>query len=367
MSIRSKILFVAVYLLVSMGIVMTYSSSAIYAEHVYRNATHFLTRQLTFAVIGTCFMLFVAMIPMKFWKKQARAIILMAILLMILVFLPGVGYSAGGARRWVRLFIFNFQPVEFAKIAVCIYLSDYLTRKMKLISKGSIGVFIPPFLLVGMICFLSLLQPDLGSCFIIVVVSSILFFLAGIRLRFVFGALALLLPTFYFLIIRVPYRMSRVMAYINPWEDPQGSGFQIIQSFLAFGLGGVHGVGLGQSTQKLFYLPSGYNDFILSVIGEELGMLGVLAVMILYSVIFICGIMMVRRATNSQDKLIAISLTLLIVLQGLINMLVATGLVPTKGLPLPFVSYGGTSLVFNLMCVGLLLSIDRHIEKKERQ
>lgn len=366
MSIRAKILFAAVYLLVCIGIVMTYSSSAIYAEHVYRNATHFLTRQMTFAVIGTFIMLFTAMIPMRFWKKQARAVILLSILLMMLVFLPGVGYSAGGARRWVRLFVFNFQPVEFAKIAVCIYLADYLTRKTKLINKGSIGVFVPPLILVGLICGLSLMQPDLGSCFIIVVISSILFFIAGIRLRYVFIAIAVFVPALYYLVINVPYRMSRIMAYINPWQDPQGSGFQIIQSFLAFGLGGVQGVGLGQSTQKLFYLPSGYNDFILSVIGEELGLLGVLMVMVLYCIIFVSGALMVARATNSQDKFIALSLTLLIVLQGLINMLVATGLIPTKGLPLPFVSYGGTSLVFNLMAVGLLLSIDRHIERHGR-
>jgi len=257
--------------------------------------------------------------------------------------------------------------VEFAKIAVCIYLSDYLSRKLKFITRGSIKVFFPPLLLIGILCFLSLLQPDLGSCFIIVVISALLFFLAGIRLRYVFAAIATLVPVFYFLVIKVPYRLSRIMAYINPWEDPRGSGFQIIQSFLAFGLGGVQGVGLGQSTQKLFYLPSSYNDFILSVIGEELGLIGVLAVMILYGVIFACGMLMVNKAQHSQDKLIAISLTLLIVLQALINMLVATGLIPTKGLPLPFVSYGGTSLVFNLMGVGLLLSIDRYIEKGGRR
>ena len=171
----------------------------------------------------------------------------------------------------------------------------------------------------------------------------------------------LFLPVFYILIIQAPYRLSRITSFLNPWDDPQGSGFQIIQSFLAFGLGGLKGVGLGQGMQKLFYLPSSYNDFIFSVIGEELGLVGTGMVVILYAIIFICGVLIAEKLHQDYEKLIVISLTLLIVLQAVIHMLVTTGLMPTKGLPLPFVSFGGTSMVFSMMAVGLLLGVDRHV------
>jgi len=364
MSLPAKILFVVVYILVALGIVMTYSASAVYAAHVYGNSSYFLLRQLLFAAIGTALMFAVATTPVSFWQRNARTVIILSIFLMIMVFLPGIGRSAGGARRWISLGPVNFQPVEFAKIAVCLYLSDYLTRKTKIINKGGFTVFIPPLLLIMSICSLSLLQPDLGSCFIVLVISGILFFLAGINLVYIGMAVMVAVPALYILVVRAPYRMSRITAYLNPWQDPQGSGFQIIQSFLAFGLGGVHGAGLGQSTQKLFYLPSGYNDFIFSILGEELGLVGVLSTLVLYAVMLICGVQMSRRTDDDYKRLIILSIVLLIVMQALINMLVATGLVPTKGLPLPFISYGGTSLVFNLMAIGFLLCVDRSIPKR---
>ncbi len=365
MSKEARFLFIAVYILVGLGIVMTYSASAIFAEHVYKNPQHFLIRQVLYVLIGTAVLFTTASVPTQFWKRHARALMLLAIALLMTVFLPVIGRTAGGAKRWLHLGPVNFQPVEFAKIAVCVYLADYLSRKMKFIKKGSLYVFVPPIILVGMICGLTLLQPDLGSCAFIFIISATLFFMAGIRLRYVFITALVFVPVLYFLVIRVPYRLSRMTAYLNPWNDPQGSGFQIIQSFLAFALGGLKGVGLGQSTQKLFYLPSSYNDFILSVIGEELGFVGVLFMMLLYVVIFFCGIHMAENAEHDYEKLLILSLTLVIVLQALINMLVATGLIPTKGLPLPFVSFGGTSLVFNLMAVGFLLGMDR--QSRERR
>jgi cell division protein FtsW len=249
--------------------------------------------------------------------------------------------------------------VEFAKLACCIYLADYIGRKIAWVQKGDVGVFVPPLILIGFVCGLTLLEPDLGSVAFIVMMTSVIFFVSGLQLRYVFGALALLLPALYFLIIRVPYRLSRLEAYLNPWEDPQGSGFQIIQSFLAFASGGVHGVGLGQSTQKLFYLPSSHNDFILAVIGEELGLIGIMVVIALYVLFFLCCIRMARKTDQPFEKLLITSITLLIILQTVIHMMVATGLVPTKGLPLPFISYGGSSIVMNLIAVGILVAIDR--------
>ncbi|MBI3306688.1 MAG: putative lipid II flippase FtsW [Candidatus Omnitrophica bacterium] len=359
MSKEARILFIAVYLLVGLGIIMSYSASAIYADFTYHNPYYFLLRQTIFVCIGTAFLFAAAKAPVSFWKRSARPFILLAIAFLVMVFVPVVGRSAGGAQRWIRTGFFNFQPAEFAKIAVCIYLSDYLARKMKLIKRGGIGIFMPPLVLVGSICILTLLQPDLGSSAFIFLITAILFFIAGIQLRYVLGASFIFLPIFYFLVMRVPYRLSRVTAFLNPWDDPSGSGFQIIQSFLAFGLGGIKGVGLGQGTQKLFYLPSGHTDFILSVIGEELGLIGVTAVLLLYAAIFFAGIQMAEKAGHVFDRFLSYSLILLIVFQAAINVLVSTGLVPTKGLPLPFVSYGGTSVVMNLLAVGILISLSR--------
>lgn len=361
MSKTAKVFFAAVYALVAIGLVMTYSASAIYASERIGTPLHFLIRQLIYVGIGTLVMFIVAPIPVHFWKDHARHIILLAIMMLVMVFLPVVGRSWGGAQRWIWVGPFNFQPAEFAKIAACLYLADYLSRKRKLILQEKAYVFLPPLALIGIICGLLLLQPDLGSCAIILFVTMILIFWSGLQMRYVVGTALIFLPVFYFLIVKVPYRMSRIEAYLNPWEDPQGSGFQMIQSMIAFGIGGVKGVGLGEGIQKLFYLPSSYNDFIFSIVGEETGLMGALAVMALYGVIFVCGTLLAEKAETAYDKLYILSLTLLIVLQALINMMVATGLVPTKGLAMPFVSYGGTSIVFNLMAVGLILAMDRHL------
>jgi len=364
MSAAARLLFTAVFLLVGFGVVMTYSASAIYADHIYGDPHHFFIRQIFFVILGTIGLFVTSSVPLTFWKKHARSLMLLAIALLLAVLLPAIGYSAGGARRWINLGVFKFQPAEFAKLAACIYLADYLSRKMKFIKKGSLKVFFPPLLLVAVTCGLSLIQPDLGSCAFLFLIAAVLVFMAGIQMRYVIATIIMFMPALYFLIIRVPYRLSRVTAYLNPWQDPQGSGFQMIQSFLAFGLGGFGGVGLGQSTQKLFYLPSSYNDFIFSVIGEELGLVGVMFVIILYAMIFLAGIQMADKSNQDFERLLIVSLTLLIVFQALVNMMVATGLIPTKGLPLPFVSYGGTSMVINMMSIGILLGIDRHARSR---
>ena len=282
MSKTAKFFFICVYALVAFGIVMTYSASAIYAEKVYRDPQFLLIRQSIYALAGTVLLFMTVSIPADFWQRNARGLVLAAVIFLGLVFIPGIGHLAGGAQRWIGLGLINFQPAEFAKLAVCIYLSDYLSRKAKDIKKGSILVFIPPLVIVGLMCGLLLMQPDLGSSAFICLITGILFFLSGFRLSYVGAGIAAALPVFYFLVIRVPYRLSRVTAYLNPWADPQGSGFQMIQSLLAYGLGGVQGVGLGQSTQKLFYLPSGYNDFIFSITAEELGLAGVLVILAFY-------------------------------------------------------------------------------------
>jgi cell division protein FtsW len=364
MSKEARLLFIVTYFLVGIGIVMIYSASGVLAYDRHGNEMFFLIRQGIYVILGTIGFFIAATLPIDFYKKNARAFMLLAIMLLITVYLPVIGHSAGGARRWIHVGGFQFQPVEFAKLACCIYLADYIGRKIASVQKGDVRVFIPPLILIGLVCGLTILEPDLGSVAFIVIMTSIILFVSGLGLRYVFGSLAVLLPALYFLIIRVPYRLSRLEAYLNPWEDPQGSGFQIIQSFLAFASGGIHGVGLGQSTQKLFYLPSSHNDFILAVIGEELGLIGVMMVVVLYILFFFCCIRMARRIEQPFEKLLITSITLLIILQAVIHMMVATGLVPTKGLPLPFISYGGSSIVMNLIAVGILVAIDRRKRHK---
>jgi len=362
MSREAKVLFVAVYLLVSLGIVMTYSASAIYAEEAFKSPTYFLKRQVVYAAIGTIVLFFVAGRDPYLCKEHVREILILSFVLLAVVLIPLFGHEAGGARRWIRLGPINFQPVEISKLAICLYLSDYLSRRIKGIQRGEFSVLWPPVLILVLTCGMILLQPDLGSSIFIFAVAAVLFFLTGLRMRYVLAAGLIFLPAIYFLVVRVPYRLGRVTAYLNPWNDPQGSGFQIIQSLLAFGMGGLRGVGLGESTQKLFYLPQSYNDFIFAIIGEELGLWGTFLVLALYGVIMFAGLRIAQRARGNYEKLFVISLVLLVVLQAVINMLVASGLVPTKGLPLPFVSYGGSSLVFNLLAIGLLLAMDRTIE-----
>ncbi len=347
------------YGLIALGVVMTYSASAVYADQVFHSATYFLRRQLFYVILGSFFFFVSSGLDPEFLRRHSRLWMVISIVLLGLVFLPLIGHSAGGARRWLRLWAFTFQPVEFAKLSLCIYLADYLTRKMKPILEGSISVFVPPLVLLGLVFALVLAQPDLGSCIFLFLLTGILFFLSGIRLRYVVlaGAVAAILVVIF--VLAKPYRLRRISAYLDPWGDPLGSGFQIIQSFLAFGLGGVRGAGLGESTQKLFYLPQSYTDFIFSIIGEELGLFGALATVGCYGVFFFFGSRITRRLQDPFSKLLSSSLVMLVTLQALINLLVAVGLVPTKGLPLPFVSYGGTALIFNMAAVGILVALDK--------
>lgn len=360
MSREGRILFWTAFLLLGFGLVMVYSSSAVVAAEQYHHATFFLARQSFFALLGVVAFFITASIPLNFYKDHARTIMFVAIGLTILVFVPGLGRSAGGARRWISLGGINVQPAEFVKLATCIYLANYLSRKISFVQKGILTVYIPPAILIGFVCLLVLIQPDLGSFAFLVILTSVAFFVTGLQVRYVAVALGVLIPAFYFLIVRVPYRMHRLEAYLNPWEDPQGKGFQIIQSLLSFALGGAGGAGLGQGTQKLYYLPSGHNDFIFAVIGEELGLLGTCLVLGAFLVIYYAVLKIAERRQQIFEKLLVMLLGYYLVIQALIHMMVATGLVPTKGLPLPFISYGGSALVANLIAVGLILSCDRH-------
>jgi cell division protein FtsW len=364
MSGESRGLILIMYVLIAVGTVMIYSASGVYADQTFESATYFLRRQLFYLILGSIFFTASLNTNPDWLRRHARKLVVLGFGLLLLVYMPVIGRAAGGARRWLHISFFSFQPVEFVKLALCLYLADYLARKVKAITEGETRVLMPPIAVLSLCMIMLIIQPDLGSCLFILLLAGILFFLAGIPLRYVLTVSVPVLVTVAFLIVCAPYRMSRVVAYLNPWKDPRGSGFQIIQSFLAFASGGWKGVGLGQSTQKLFYLPQSYTDFIFSIVGEELGFAGAMFVLILYGFFCVLGYRIARRARDPFLRLFSYALSLMITLQALLHVLVTTGLIPTKGLPLPFVSYGGSALIFNMMAVGLLVCVDRHAAKR---
>jgi len=309
-------------------------------------------------IIGLIFAFFVMRLDYRKIKKITKPLIILSIFSLVLVFIPGIGREAGGARRWVRFGPVGFQPSEFAGLFLIIYLADILERKQHCIKSFFYG-FMPPFIVSAFTVLFVLLQPDLGNAVIFFTLLIIMFFVAGVNMLYFLPFIIAFVPALYFLIIRVPYRLRRIIGYLDPWGDAQGAGFQIVQSFLALGSGGIFGIGLGCSRQKLFYLPQGHTDFVFSIIGEELGLIGTLGIVILFGAFVWLGTMISLKAEDLFAKLLAIGITVSIGLKAIINIAVSTGAIPTKGLPLPFVSYGGTALIFNMVGVALLLSITK--------
>ncbi|NLE64785.1 MAG: putative lipid II flippase FtsW [Elusimicrobia bacterium] len=351
-------LFGSFLALVCLGIVMIYSSSGVYALEVLGNPAYFLVRHLIFLVIGAVLMAVCMLIDYRCLQRWARPILGIAVLLLILVLVPGIGRMVSGARRWFSLGPINFQPSEFAKIALIIYLADLFSRKKGEVRSLKRG-FLPVMAVMGLLCALIIKQPDLGNTFLVFVITISMLFIAGGKV-FHIGAIFLSsLPVFGALILAKPYRVRRIIAFMNPWEDPLGVGFQLSQSQIALGSGGFWGVGIGQSVQKLFYLPAAHTDFIFSIIGEELGFLGALAVILLFVFFIWQGIKIMKATTDPFGYYMAFGILLMLGMQVAVNIGVTNGLLPTKGLPLPFISYGGSALIFNMAVVGLLLNISR--------
>jgi cell division protein FtsW len=291
-------------------------------------------------------------------KKFAKPWLLLSLLLLILVLIPGIGKEVSGARRWFRFKTISFQPSEFATLAIILYVADFINRKGEM-AKTLWRGFVPQILVLGLVVLLVLMQPDLGTAMAIGIVIFIMLFIGGIKLSHLLSIILLSLPLLYVLIFSVPYRRMRIMAFLNPWLDPKGSGFQIIQSQVALGSGGIFGVGLGHSKQKLFYLPAAHTDFIFSIIGEELGLLGTVGVIILFIIFIRQGLKIIKNAPDKFGYFLSLGLVLTIALKAIINIGVSCGALPTKGLPLPFISYGGSSLVFDMVAVGILVNIAR--------
>lgn len=356
-SIRISIVTIT-FTLLMFGLVMVYSTSAIYASQAFGDSMFFLKRHLLFLLIG-CILSFLAMLPdCEDIRDHSKTILGFAIVLLVMVFIPGIGKSAGGAQRWIRVIFFNLQPSEIAKVAMLIYMADFIGRRESRVNSFLYG-YLPPLAVIGMLMFLVLLEPDLGTAVSIGVVGFLMLFLAGVRVKYLLATVLAGLPFIYYIVFSVPYRKRRILTFIDPWIDQQGAGFQIVQSFLALGSGGLFGVGLGQSKQKLFFLPASHTDFIFSIIGEELGFIGVVAVLFLFAALIWQGARAAFKAEDIFRKMLIFGIILTIGFEVIVNVGVSTGLLPTKGLPLPFISYGGTSLIMHMVAIGLLLNATR--------
>ncbi len=344
--------------LVCIGVVMIYSSSSIYAWEKYGDSFYFLRRHLVFLCVGISLAFLAMVIDYRNLRKYAHWLIWVAVILLILVLIPGVGREVSGARRWFRLKFLSFQPSELANLAIIVYIADFIARKEDKI-KSLLAGFVPAICMLGIVILLILLQPDLGTVIALGSVVLIMLFIAGVRGRYILSLILCSLPALYFLVFSVPYRRARILAFLNPWLDPKGTGFQIIQSQIALGSGGLFGRGLGHSQQKLFYLPAAHTDFIFSIIGEELGLLGTLGVIALFMVFIQQGLKIIKNSQNRFGYFLALGLVLMISLKAIINIGVSCGVFPTKGLPLPFISYGGSSLIFDMVSLGILINIAR--------
>jgi len=351
-----SVLLGSTLVLVAIGIVMIYSASAIYAYDRLGDHAYFLKRHAVYLILGIGLAYAAAHVNYQALRKHSKKILIAVIILLVLVLIPHIGSSSGGARRWFKFFGFSFQPSEFLKLAIIFYMSDFLERRRSYLYDVRRTV-LPALFVLGLCAGLVFLQPDLGTAVTVAMVTLILFFSAGFRLTHLLFILISTIPAMLVAIMAKPYRRKRMLAFFNPWEDPRGVGFQIIQSFLALGSGGLFGVGLGCSQQKLFYLPESHTDFIFSIIGEELGFLGAGFVVVVFIVFILAGMVIVFRSKNYFSQLLSLGLVSLIAFEAVINIGVSIGALPTKGLSLPFISYGGSALLANLTAVGLLINV----------
>jgi cell division protein FtsW len=353
-------LLAAILALVVGSVVMVYSSSSVVALTTYDDPAYFMKRQIMWAVIGLTLMAIAMRMDHRVLQDRRAVLVLLIVSLLLLAstLIPGVGRMVNGSRRWLRLGFVSFQPSELVKFALVVYMSYYIVKKGEVLRDFRNGLF-PAYLVTGVFLLLALRQPDFGAAMTLAGVVGIMLFAGGANLLQLGGTVLAALPFVYIAVAHSAYRARRVFSFLDPWADPQGAGHQIIQSFLAFGSGGVFGRGLGEGRQKLLFLPERHSDFIYAVIGEELGLIGALAVVVLFLIILWRGVRIALASVDPFSRLLALGITLLICFQGMINMLVVTGLLPTKGIALPLLSYGGSSLVITMMALGVLLNISK--------
>lgn len=357
-----KVLFTATLLLICLSVVMVYSASAVIALERFQQPYLFLTKQALWSALGLAVLLVTARVDYRTYRNEPFIWCFLALVVLLLI---GVLFSApvNGTRRWFGVGGLGIQPSELAKVACVFFTALMLERRMHRIDELSYSL-LPISLIVGLIVALILLQPDFGTSISLVLVVSVMVFAAGLHYRYFVGLALIALPAIYLVLVAAPYRRRRLLAFWDPWADPLGDGFQIIQSLVAVGTGGVFGRGIMAGVQKLFYLPEPHTDFIYAVISEELGLLGATAVLLCFCVIAWRGLRIASRAEDTFGSFVALGITTMVAAQALINISVVLGLMPTKGIPLPLVSFGGSSLLINLLGMGVLLNISQH-ETKE--
>lgn len=338
---------------------MVYSASAIWADYKFHDSFFFAKRQLLFAGVGIVAMFFVMNIEYWTWKNLAKVILIICFVLLILVLIPGIGNVRNGSRSWIGVGAFSIQPSEFMKLAMIAFLAKYLSENQRYITSFKKGL-VPSLGLVFLAFVMIMLQPDLGTGTVMVGTCIVMIFVAGAKIRHFVGLGLLGVLGFAGLIISAPYRIKRITSFLDPWSDPQDSGFQIIQSLYAIGPGGLFGLGLGQSRQKFFYLPEPQTDFIFAILAEELGFIGGSFILLLFALLLWRGIRIALGAPDLFGSFLAVGIIAMIAIQVMINIGVVTGLMPVTGITLPFLSYGGSSLTLMLVAIGVLLNISRH-------
>lgn len=352
---RSDIFLLSVVLfLVFTGVVMVFSASAIVSHEKFDTSYLFLTKQLIWTVMGIFLMLALVRVDYNKLQKFSRPLMVFSLSLLVLVLL----IDHGEIKRWLKFGMVSFQPSEMAKFCLILYVADVLDRKGSKLQDFKKGL-LPVLLVTAMFLIFIYVEPDLGTAVIIGLVILAMLFMGGVRLSHLLSLLFLSVPLLYFAIFHVGYRRERILTFLNPWADAQRIGYQIVQALLALGSGGFFGKGLGASKAKLFFLPEPYTDFIFSIIGEELGFLGASLIVFLFVLIAWRGLRIATRAPNQFGNLLAAGITFVITFQAVLNISIVTACLPTKGITLPFLSYGGSSLVFSLIGVGILLNISR--------
>ncbi len=355
-----SVIFYTTMLLVFIGIVMVFSASFVQSAFKHNDAYYFLKRNLIFAILGFISMMIISNIDYRFWKKNAKAIGIIAVILLILVLTP-LGIEANGAKRWLGVGALSLQPAEIAKFATIIITAKLIEKKyddIKSLTKGVIPLLIIP----GIFFILIMLQPNMSTAGTIILVTFVMIFVAGMNMKIVGVMFASGIGLFLALGLTSEYRLKRILSFLDPFQDPLGSGYQVIQGLYALGSGGLFGMGLGKSQQKWFYIPEPQNDFIFAIIGEELGLVGCVVVIMLFVLLVYRCIRIALKCSNIFACMVVIGIGGQIGIQAALNIAVATSSMPVTGVALPFISYGGTSLIIFMSAIGIILNISKHVK-----
>ncbi len=348
-----------VLIMLASSLLMVASASMSISAVRYGDAYRIIGHWMVYVPVGLLLMWAVSRIEVDWWRSMVMPILGMALLLMLLVLIPGIGSEINGARRWYSFFGLTLQPVELVKPVIVIYMAYYMAAFPDRLKRFSTGLA-PMLVVLGMAVLLLLLQPDFGSSALLVALCIAMWFVGGVPLRHLLLMMASVLPLGLAIMLAEPYRVKRLLSFADPFADSLGSGYQLVQSMIAFGTGGLHGVGLGQGVQKLFYLPEPFTDFISAVIGEELGLLGMLALILIFGLLLWRGMALARQVSDTFQRLIVVGCVTLLATTFFINLGAAMGVMPTKGMPMPLMSYGGSALFGTCILLGLIFSVQRH-------